>query len=233
MQAFSRQNGGFKYLLTVIDIFSKYAWCIPLKNKTGTSVVVAFTKILNESGRKPDFLWVDRGGEFYNRVVDGWLKKLNIHRYSTYNEGKAVVIERFNRTLRAAMWKYFTANNTHKYNNILGSLLQTYNTTKHSSILMSPLEGSKKSNEPIVFAALTRHADPISKKPKYKIGEKVRISKYKKLFEKGYTTNWTREVFEIHDVHHTNPITYRISDSNGEIIEGTFYESELQKTFDC
>ena len=230
MQAFARINKGFKHLLTVIDVFSKYAWCVPLKNKTGASVVEAFTGIIKKSGRKPQYLWVDRGGEFYNRVVDSWLKQQDIHRYSTYNEGKAVVIERFNRTLKTAMWKYFTARNTNRYIDVLDRLVHQYNSRAHSSTSMSPVEASKKSNEMRVLAALNTYPAPKHKRPKFKVGDRVRISKYKTLFEKGYTPNWTTEVFEINNVFLTTPTTYKIKDVNGEVIEGTFYELELQKT---
>lgn len=106
MREFSKYNKGIMYLLTIIDVFSKYAWSIPLKHKTGTSIVEAFNSIK----RQPKKLWVDQGKEFYNKNVDKWLVDNNIERYSTFNEGKAVVIERFNRTMKEKMWKYFTAN---------------------------------------------------------------------------------------------------------------------------
>ena len=230
MQAFAKANKGFKHLLTVIDVFSKYAWCVPLKNKTGASVVAALADIVKKSDRKPQYLWVDRGGEFYNRVVDGWLKQHDIHRYSTYNEGKAVVVERFNRTLKTAMWKYFTARNTHRYIDVISRLLDQYNNKIHSSTQMSPVDGSKKVNEQRVAAALNRHRDPPHKKPKFKIGDRVRISKYKGVFDKGYIPNWTNEVFEVSDVYLTNPTTYKVKDADDEVIEGTFYEAELQRT---
>ena len=130
MQPYSKENDGFRYLLNVIDIFSKYAWSKPLKNKTGNEVSNAFDKILKE-GRKCKHLWVDEGTEFYNKIFLKLLDDNDIKIYSTYNQGKAVVIERFNRTLKSRMWKYFSANNTYKYIDILPDLIERYNNSKH------------------------------------------------------------------------------------------------------
>ena len=123
MQWSSRQNRSYKYLLNVIDVFSKYAWSIPIKDKTGKTISDTFQKLVKTSGRKPRKLWVDQGTEFYNRVFRGWLKDHGIEMYSVHNEGKAVVVERFNRTLKEWMWKYFSANNTHQYFDILDTLV--------------------------------------------------------------------------------------------------------------
>ena len=112
MQSFSKYNDGIKYLLNIFDVFSKYAWSILLIDKTGKNIVRAFDTIPK---RKPSRVWVDRGGEFYNRTMDHWLEDNGIERYSTYNEGKAVVLERFNQTLKTRMWKYMLANNTYRY----------------------------------------------------------------------------------------------------------------------
>ena len=230
MQEFAKQNNSYRYLLTVIDLFSKYAWSIPLKDKTGKATEEAFRKIVNESGRMPNKLWVDDGKEFYNKNVDKWLKENNIDRYSTFNEGKAMVIERFNRTLKTNMWKYFSANNTHRYIDALDELMRKYNSTKHSSILMTPVQASMKKNELLVSKNLYKNYEQSCNKPKFKVGDKVRISKYKRHFEKGYTPNWTEEIFEIVSIRNTNPISYTVKDTNNEIVKGSFYEPELQLT---
>ena len=109
MQLLSRQNKGIKYLLCVIDLFSKYVFVVPLKDKKGTSVVKGFKKIVNESGRQPNKIWVDQVSEFYNKVFKNWLKDEGIEMYSTYNEGKSVVAERFIRTLKNKLYKHMTA----------------------------------------------------------------------------------------------------------------------------
>ena len=203
MKSFSKHNGGVKYLLNVIDVFSKYAWSVPLIDKTGKSMTRAFETIVEK--RKPSKMWVDRGGEFYNRTMDRWLEENGIERYSTYNEGKAVVVERFNRTLKTRMWKYMSANNTYRYIDVLDELLRKYNSSYHRSIR------SDKRNESAVWNHL--YGDVVAPiKPKLKVGDRVRISKKKTIFEKGYTPNWTEEVFEITHVQDTTPVTYKIKD---------------------
>ena len=224
MQAFSKFNRGIKYLLTVIDVFSKYGYLIPLKDKRGKSVAWALKTIFKE--RKPEKMWVDKGKEFYNKDV-----KEIIELYSTENEEKSSVVERWIRTMKEKMWKYFTTNSTNVYINVLPDLVGDYNNTRHSSIKMTPVEASKKKNELEVWRNLyPNHLDIININPKFSIGDKVRISKKKKTFEKGYTTRWTEEVFTIVEVKHTSPVTYKIADLNGEEIQGSFYEPELQKT---
>ena len=224
MQAFSKFNRGIKYLLAVIDVFSKYGWLIPLKDKTGKSVASALKTIFKE--RKPEKMWVDKGKEFYNTDV----KEL-IELYSTENEEKSSVVERWIRTMKEKMWKYFTTNSTKVYINVLPDLVREYNNTRHSSIKMTPVKASKKENELRVWRNLyPKHLEIQNIKLKFSIGDKVRISKKKKTFEKGYTTRWTEEIFTITKIKRTSPITYKIADLNGEEIDGTFYEPELQKT---
>ena len=224
MAAFSKFNQGFRYLLLVIDIFSKYGWMIPLKNKEGKTVASALKTIFKE--RKPEMMWVDKGKEFYNKDVKGLIEL-----YSTENEEKSSVVERWIRTMKEKMWKYFTDNNTNVYIDILPDLVKDYNNTKHSSIKMTPVEASEKENELTVWRNLyPNRLDILDINPKFSVGDKVRISKKKALFEKVYTTRWTEDILTISKIKRTSPITYKIADLNGEEIDGTFYETELQKT---
>ena len=221
MQHFSRLNKGYRYLLTVIDIFSKFAWVMPLKSKTGKEMCDAFEKLIVD--RKPKKLWTDAGKEFVNKYFKEFLTKHEIELYQTFNEGKAVVIERFNRTLKEKMYRHFTETNSNKYLDILPKLVSGYNNTYHTTIKMTPIEGSKKENEGEIHYT----PDAVKEKPKFKIGDRVRIYKYKKLFSKGYETNWTKEIFVISEIRKTSPITYKIKDLNGEDILGSFYKQEL------
>ena len=224
MQAFAKFNLGVKYLLAAIDVFSKYGWLIPLKDKTGKSVASALKHIFEE--RKPEKMWVDKGKEFYNKDV-----KDLIELYSTENEEKASVVERWIRTMKEKMCKYFSAKSTNVYINVLPDLVKEYNNTRHSSIKMMRVKAIIKENELTVWRNLyPEHLEIHDIKPKFSVGDKVRISKKKKTFEKGDTTRWTEEIFTIVEVKHTLPITYKIADLNGEEIKGTFYEPELQKT---
>ena len=225
MQAFAKDNNGVKYLLTVIDVFSKYGWIEPLHQKSGQAVAKAFEKIFAE-GRRPEKIWVDKGKEFYNKDV----KSLGFELYSTENEEKSSVIERWNRTMKEKMFKYFSANSTRKYTDIIDDLVNRYNNTKHSTIKMTPIEASLKKNENKVRRYLYDLEPAHRKQPKFSVGDRVRITKKKKTFEKGYTPRWTEEVFTVSKIQYTDPVTYKISDYNGEEIQGTFYEQELQKT---
>ena len=143
MQAFSKDNNGIKYLISVIHIFSKFAWIIPLKQKTGQKVAKVFSRILRE--RRPSKMWVDKGREFY---IKDYQKLAQV--YSTENEDKSCVIERFNRTITEKMFMYFSANNTRKFVDALDLFVDQYNNTIHSSIKMTPKEAIRMENENIV-----------------------------------------------------------------------------------
>ena len=230
MVPLAKYNKGYKYLLMIIDVFSKYGWIMPVKAKTGAAVSAAFEKVFETSGRVPSKLWVDKGREFYNATVQQLLKKKGVSMYSTENEEKSSIVERWNRTIKRNMWKYFTANNTHKYIDILPELVEKYNKTYHRSIKTTPIKASKPNNFNHVFKALYGNMKQLERKPKFKVGDRVRITKKKKTFEKGFTTNWSEELFIITKVKITKPPTYEIEDLNGKPIQGTFYEQELQKS---
>ena len=142
--------------------------------------------------------------------------------YSTYNEGKPVVAERFIRTLKNKLYKNMTASNENVYYNVLDDVVSEYNNTKHSTIKMKPMD--VKDNERVY---IDEHNE---KDSKFKIGDRVRISKFKNIFAKGYTPNWSKEIFIVDKINDTVPYTYNIKDLNGEKIIGSFYDKELQKT---
>ena len=231
MQEWSKTNKGFRYMLNVIDVFSKYVWSIPLKDKKGDTVTEAFKLLVKETNAIPNHLWVDQGKEFYNKNMDEWLKQNNINRHSTFGEHKSAVVERVNRTLKEKMWKRFTAENTRNWIDMLDRLIREYNNSTHTTIGMSPTEARKKDNYDLALQNTLDKTNyqPI-KRPAYKLGDKVRISRLKNIFEKGYLPNWSEEVFTIEKVKRTNPVTYILKDTLGETLEGGFYEKELQKT---
>ena len=230
IRAFAKYNNGNTFLLLVIDTFNKYGWIIPLKDKKGETMVKAFKTIFKE-GRTPEKLWTDKGREFYNKDMDDLRKLYDIELYSTENEEKSSIAERWIRTMKEKMFKYFTDNNTYKYIDVLPDLVEDYNNTVHSSTKLTPKEASKKKNELTVWRNLYPDRYKTSRlNPKFSVGDEVRITKKKKVFEKGYTTRWTEEIFTIKEIRETNPITYKLEDLQGEEIKGTFYEPELQKT---
>ena len=222
MQSLSRENKGIKYLLCAIDLYSKYAFVIPLKDKKGISIVNAFNKIIKQSNRKPNKIWVDQGGEFYNNVFEKWLSDNNINMYSTYNEGKSVVAERFIRTLKNKLYKHMTATGKNVYYDVLDDVVNKYNNTKYSTIKMKPI--NVKNNKRVY---IDEHNE---KDSKLKVGDRVRISRYKNIFAKGYAPNWSSEIFIVDKINHTVPYTYNLKDLNDEEIIGSFYDNELQIT---
>ena len=223
MQLLSKFNEGFRFLLCVIDIFSKYAWVVPLKDKKGISIVNAFQIILKESQRKLNKIWVDKEREFYNSSFKKWLKDNDIGMYSTNNEGKSVVAERFIRTLKNKIYKYMASISKNVYIDKLDDIIKKYNNTYHKSIKMKPVD--VKDNTYIGFKKEVNDKDH-----KFKVGDQVRISKYKSIFIKEYMPNWSEEIFIIKRIKNTVPWTYVLNDLNGEEIIGTFSENELQKT---
>ena len=212
----------------IIDVFSKYGWAVPVKTKTGPEMATALQSIFKEN--RPKKLWVDSGKEFYNQDVDKLREKYNIKIYSTNNDEKCSVIERWNRTIKTQLWKYFTANGTNKYTDILQPLIDKYNSTKHRSIGMTPTDARKPSNYQQVFKNLYfKKVQSRNVQPKYKVGDKVRITVKKNIFEKGYTISWTDKLYTVTQVLNTLPPTYKIRNDRNEI-QGSFYEQELQKT---
>ena len=222
MQLISKFNKGFRFLLCVIDIYSKYAWVAPLKDKKGVSIVNAFQSILKKSNRKPNKIWVDKGSEFYNRSMKSWLEKNDIEMNSTHNEGKSVVAERFTRTIKNKIYKHMTSISKNVYIDKLDDIVNEYNNRKLRTTKMKPID--VKDNTQIDFGKEVNDNDP-----KLKVGDHVRISKYKNIFAKGYTPNWSEEIFVLKKIKNTVPWTYVIDDLIGEEITGTFYEKELQK----
>ena len=222
MQSLSRKNKGIKYLLSAIDLYSKYAFVIPLKDKKRINSINAFDKIIKQSNRKPNKIWVDQGGEFYNNVFEKWLSDNDIIMYSTYNEGKSVVAERFIRTLKNKLYKHMTAAGKSVYYDVLDDVVNKYNNTKHSTIKMKPID--LKNNKRVY---IDEHNE---KDSRLKVGDRVRISKFKNIFAKGYAPNWSSEIFIVDKINDTVPYTYNLKDLNDEEIIGSFYDKELQNT---
>ena len=223
MQLLARQSKGVKYLLRVIDLFSKYAFVVPLKDKKGSSVVKGFKKIVNESSRQPNKIWADQGSEFYNKTFNNWLVSEGIEMYSTYNEGKSVVAERFIKTLKNKLYKDMTAISKNVYWNVLDDVVDKYNNTINRSIGMKPKD--VKADKKAVYVEESN-----KKSTRFSVGNRVRISKFKNIFAKGYTPNWSKEIFIVNKIKNTVPWTYELKDLNGEDIIGSFYGRELQKT---
>lgn len=223
----SEANDGYRYLLTCIDIFSKYAWVLPIKQKLGVKVIESFESIFQD--RKPQKLQTDQGSEFTNKKFQMFLKSQEVEFFTTSNETKASVVERFNRSFKTKMFKYFTDQNSHRFLDVLDKLVHSYNHTYHRSIKMQPIEVNSE-NEKQVWSNL--YGNLITKKfasYKFKVGDTVRVAKTKLKFEKSYESNWSEELFTVSLCIPRNPPVYKIKDLMGEDIKGTFYSQELQR----
>jgi transposase InsO family protein len=228
VQSHHKLNKGYKYILTVIDVFSKHAWAIPLKNKTGVEVSQALDRIFSEE--KPSSLQTDKGKEFLNIHVAEVLAKNKIKHFTTQNAStKASIVERFNRTLRNSLHRRFTVLGEERFVDILPDVLEAYNNRFHTSLGTTPSKVEDEDRERLWY----RLYDPLkafeSPPPKLKKGDWVRITKTRTAFQRGYTPNWSVEVFRVSSILPTTPVTYTIQDWGGENILGSFYEQELQK----
>lgn len=226
VQGIAKHNNNFKFLLTCIDTLSKYAFAIPLKDKSGESIVKAFTKIFKI--RQPRKLRTDAGKEFLNKKFQQFLKNKRIIFFTSKNETKAAIVERFNRTLRAKLWRYFTATKQERYVDVLQNVVDSYNKTVHSSTDVTPASINVMNAENVWRKMYQFPSKKKKRTSTHRVGDLVRISKTKKTFEKGYRPNWTREIFKIVKVYKKNLPEYRIKDLMDEDILGKFLDQELQ-----
>ena len=199
---------GFRYIFVVIDDFSKYLWAIPLKNKYSQTITNEFSNILSTSKRKPLKIESDRGTEFYNNVLQNFLKAKNIQHYSRYTDKGPSIAERVIRTLRNLLKKPVFEKGKADWLSEVSPVIKKYNKTIHHSIKMTPNQSSKKSNEKIVFDNL--RDDREKQQPEYKLGQLVRTADIKRVFSKGDSTNWSYKLYTITEVIHDIIPSYRI-----------------------
>ena len=219
----SDENKGYKYLLTVIDALSKYAWVVPLRDKISATVGKAMSNIFKKSGRIPVRARSDRGTEFMGAAFQKMLKQNNIRFFTADNYTKEAIIERFNRTLRSRLWKFFEASNSKYYLDVLPDIVHSYNNRVHRTTGMAPANVTPY-NAYKVWKKMYGHLLKERKqKAKLKINDLVRLNKSKKTFEKGYSSNYTREIFVIHSISHSGVLPrYKVKDLDGEVILGSF-----------
>ena len=224
------KNHGFRYILTCIDVLSRFAWARPLKTKSGSEMAEAIEDILKTSDRAPKRIQSDQGKEFYNVPVKRFLESKNIELFSVKSPNKAALVERFNRTLKTKIWKMFTSRNNQKWLDALPEIVYAYNHSIHRVIQMKPAHVTKE-NAMIVWERLygkdKRHKLTLKNIHK---GDVVRISKVKGQFEKGYLPNWSKEEFMVDDVNTKFlPTMVSLKEYHGEDIQGGFYGDEIQK----
>ena len=230
MGKYASKNKGYRWILTSIEILGRYAFTVPVYRKDTKNMTKAVDQVLGtfktRFGKYPNVAQFDEGKEFYNVGVRELLKSHNVHYFSTQSDKKAAIVERFNRTLKTKMEKYFYSKGTRNWIDVLDDLTKNYNNTKHSSIHMKPKDVDK-TNENMVWVTLYGHVLEGLQPPKFKVGDTVRVSKYKSIFAKGYEANFTEEIFKVSKVLRGDPTVYEIEDHEGEPIIGKFYEQEL------
>ena len=230
MGKYGSKNKGYRWILTAVEILSRYAFTIPIYRKDTKNMTKAVDLLLENFKRRfemyPNVVQFDEGKEFYNVGVMNLLKRHDVNYFSTQSDKKAAIVERFNRTLKTMMWKYFYAKGTYNWVDALDELTKNYNNTKHSSILMKPKDVNK-TNENLVWVTL--YGLPLGKLPlfKFRVGDTVRVSRYKSIFGKGYEANFTEKIFKMKRVLRGDPTVYELDDHEGEPIIGKFYEEEL------
>lgn len=233
MQTLADENDGYRYILTCIDVLSRYSWAVPVRSKSSKDMLTAMKKLFKLAHpRRPQRLQTDKGKEFFNTQVASFLRDQMVHHFASESDKKAAVVERFNRTLKNRIWTYFTSNNSKRYIDVLGDIVYAYNNAYHRSIRMRPADvdneqAAQKAWYHLYYRATATIGNRQRKQP-LEPEQHVRIAKWKGEFEKGYVPNWSREQFTVtRRLKHPRNV-YNIKDASGERVEGAFYANELQ-----
>ena len=218
-----KNNRGYRYVLVVIDNFSKFGWTIPLKNKNAQTIKDSFENILINSKRSPNLIETDRDKEFYNNIFQDFLNKNNIKLYSRNSSYGAVFAERFNRTIRDLLKKIVFEQGDAKWIDVLQTITKQYNNRIHSSTKLTPIQASLKKNEGYVYKNLLDKRKKV--KPKFQINDLVRTADLKRTFSKGDTTNWSYKLYKITEIVNDTIPSYKIDN-----LSERYNESLLKKT---
>ena len=218
-----KNNRGYRYVLVIIDNFSKFGWTVPLKNKNAQTIKDSFENILIRSQRKPNLIESDRGKEFYNNIFQDFLNKNNIKLYSRNSSYGAVFAERFNRTIRDLLKKPVFEKGDGNWIDVLLTITKQYNNRIHSSTKLTPIQASLKKNEGFVDKNLLDKRKKV--KPKFQINDLVRTADLKKTFSKGDMTNWSYRLYKIKGIINDTLPSYKIDN-----LKERYNESLLKKT---
>ena len=220
-----KNNRGYRYVLVVIDNFSKFGWTMPLKNKNAQTIKDSFEHILTNSKRKPNLIESDRGKEFYNNIFQDFLNKNNINLYSRNSSYGAVFAEIFNRTIRDLLKKIVFENGDANWIDVLPIITKQYNNRIHSSTKLTPIQASLKKNESFVYKNLLDKRKKI--KPKFQINDLVRVADLKKTFSKGDTTNWSYKMYKVTEIINDTIPSYKIDNLKERYNEALLKKTEL------
>ena len=230
VSSIAEYNNCNNFILVVIDLFSKYAYTRMIKDKSNDSIIKAFKSIFREAKTSPAYLWTDHGREYYGKSFVKFLKEHNVRLYSTFSHIKSSMAERLIRTLFDSLQRYMTAKNTLKIQDKLQEFTNAYNSSFHQTMKRAPRDVTDENATEIWFDVYSKkYKTEPDDTAKLKLGDIVRISREKALFEKSSTANWSHELFKVTAVKETDPRVYYIEDMNGEPLLGSFYFHELQK----
>jgi hypothetical protein len=223
---YATKNKNFKYINIGIDVFSKMAYAVPMKKMNQFDSTIAMESILNKLPEIPQNVITDLGTEYYNSKIKTLFDRFGINHYSIRGKHKACVAERFIRTLKGRLEKYFFENKTYNWIDVLDQFVTNYNNSYHRSIKMPPVDVNE-SNRTIVFKALYPKSME-HRRPRLNKGDKVRLLKDKNIFEKGYTRSWSLEIYKIEKTFSESTVDfYLISDSEGNNLPRKKYYWEL------
>jgi len=235
MQGIARQNDGMRYILTVIDVFSKFAWAVPVRSKDAGSISEGFAEVMRlASPRTPKRLQTDKGKEFFNSTFAALMKRHKIHHFASESDMKAAVVERFNRTIKTRIYTYLSDRGGARWVDVLQDLINAYNASYHRTIGMAPDQVTEK-HEDRLWSKMYGDGDT-HLKPAIPKGAMVRINKTKGVFDKGYMPNWSKEHYQVRDVppprKRTKRSVYKLEDYDGDAVQGSWYPEEIQSITD-
>jgi hypothetical protein len=222
----AKHNNKFRYLLVAVDVLSKYLHVQPLKRKTPDEMIRAYRLIFRKKP-VPKFLYVDRGMEHYSKKFLRFLEPLGVQVYSTYSSMKSVLAERMIRHLREKITKIISETGSRKFVHLLPRIVDEYNSQVHRVTKMAPNDVQPERDDATLIQRLYANRLHATGKPRFKVGDQVRVSLQKGLFAKASVQTFSNEVFYVHQVQNTKPITYVLRDEQGEVITGAFYAEEL------
>jgi hypothetical protein len=242
VQNLSEHNEGVKFLLVIVDVFSRFLWVRPLKDRKAKTVIEAFKDVLAGT-RRPKAVRTDKGSEFYNRYLQQYLKEQNIKIFYALNETKANFAERYIQTLKKRLYRYFTHLQKYEYLSILQDVVRSINDTPNRSLNgRTPSSVTHENEDEVRLDAYLERQKKKTRVPRtkkslkkrtpfrFKIGDQVRITHLRRTFQRDYDQTYTEEIFVVRDrfVSQGIPI-YKLKDTMDDPIQGTFYASELQK----
>ncbi|KAL3079413.1 hypothetical protein niasHS_013059 [Heterodera schachtii] len=230
-----KQNRVYKYLLVCIDTLSRQVFVQPVKTKTSTNMIRAFGRIFKRSKYIPWKVLTDQGKEFTARAVQQFFRTNDVEHFCmlTSPQFHAGMAERANRSIKERLYRYFTERNTYKWIDVVQDIVRAINHSPNSTIGMCPADVNFKNAEALRQKLHNAAENVVRRQPRYRVGDRVLIEKYKHVFQKGYLPRFTNELFTVAEVHtERSPVVYRLRDDKNEIISGWFYANDLCKTLE-